>query len=49
MAGATGKPIFFHYMIGTATDAHCEQDIIDAQALGADAFALNTSMIQPIS
>lgn len=34
--GATGKPAFFHYMIGTITDAHCEQDIKDAMALGAD-------------
>lgn len=38
---ATGKPVFFHYLIGTLTDAHCDQDIQDAQALGADAFALN--------
>ena len=35
--GTTGKPVFFHYMIGTITDAHCEQDIKDAIALGADA------------
>jgi glucan endo-1,3-alpha-glucosidase len=44
-SGPTGKPVFFgnffHYMIGTITDAHCEQDIKDAMALGADAFALN--------
>jgi glucan endo-1,3-alpha-glucosidase len=40
-SGSTGKPVFFHYMIGTITDAHCEQDIKDAMALGADAFALN--------
>jgi glucan endo-1,3-alpha-glucosidase len=33
--------VFFHYLIGTITDAHCEQDIRDAMALGADAFALN--------
>lgn len=36
-----GKPVFFHYLIGTLTDAHCNQDIQDALALGADAFALN--------
>jgi glucan endo-1,3-alpha-glucosidase len=36
-----GKPVFFHYLIGTITDAHCQQDIQDAMALGADAFALN--------
>jgi hypothetical protein len=29
--------------IGTITDAHCQQDIQNAQALGADAFALNLS------
>ena len=29
--------------VGTITDAHCEQDILDAQALGADGFALNLS------
>ena len=40
-SGATGKPVFFHYMIGTITDAHCQQDIENAMALGADAFALN--------
>ncbi len=28
-------------MVGTITDAHCEQDIQNAMALGADAFALN--------
>lgn len=43
--GATGKPVFFHYMIGTVTDAHCEQDIKDAMALGADAFALNINTV----
>ncbi len=40
-SGSTGKPVFFHYMIGTITDAHCQTDIQDAMALGADAFALN--------
>jgi glucan endo-1,3-alpha-glucosidase len=40
-SGSTGKPVFFHYMIGTITDAHCKQDIQNAMALGADAFALN--------
>ncbi|KAL1980826.1 hypothetical protein VTN96DRAFT_3521 [Rasamsonia emersonii] len=40
-SGPTGRPVFFHYMIGTITDEHCEQDIRDAQALGVDAFALN--------
>ena len=31
-------------MIGGINDAHCEQDIIDAIALGADAFALNLAV-----
>ncbi|KAK6612145.1 mutanase [Botrytis cinerea] len=43
-AAPTGKPVFFHYMIGGINDAHCEQDIIDAIALGADAFALNLAV-----
>lgn len=43
--GTPGKPVFFHYMIGTVTDAHCEQDILDAKALGADAFALNLNTV----
>ncbi|KAJ9150800.1 Glycoside hydrolase family 71 protein [Pleurostoma richardsiae] len=37
----TGKPAFAHYMIGTITNDHCHQDIVDAQGLGIDAFALN--------
>ncbi|ESZ99053.1 glycoside hydrolase family 71 protein [Sclerotinia borealis F-4128] len=40
----TGKPVFFHYMVGGITDSHCERDIIDAVALGADAFALNLAV-----
>ena len=32
---------FAHYMIGEITDAHTRQDIIDAKALGLDAFAMN--------
>lgn len=28
-------------MVGGISDTHCEKDIIDAVALGADAFALN--------
>jgi glucan endo-1,3-alpha-glucosidase len=43
-SGSTGKPVFFHYMIGTIRDAHCEQDIKDAIALGADTFALNLNI-----
>ncbi|KAF7871660.1 hypothetical protein EAF04_003767 [Stromatinia cepivora] len=43
-AAATGKPVFFHYMVGGINDAHCEQDIIDAIALGVDAFALNLAV-----
>lgn len=39
--GTAGKPVFFHYMVGTITDAHCQQDVQDAQSLGVDAFALN--------
>ncbi|KAF3009721.1 hypothetical protein E8E13_009042 [Curvularia kusanoi] len=35
------KPVFAHYMIGEITDAHTRQDIIDAKALGLDAFAMN--------
>lgn len=34
-----------HQQIGTITDAHCEKDIRDAKALGADAFALNISKL----
>ncbi|RAL67855.1 hypothetical protein DID88_008581 [Monilinia fructigena] len=41
---STGKPVFFHYMIGGINDDHCEQDIIDAIALGVDAFALNIAV-----
>jgi len=44
---ATGKPVFFHYMIGTVFDEHCRQDIIDAKALGVDAFALNLNTLNP--
>ncbi|RDL30183.1 Uncharacterized protein BP5553_10461 [Venustampulla echinocandica] len=44
-SGTTGKPVFFHYMIGGITDAHCEQDIKDAMALGVDAFALNLDTV----
>ncbi|CZR55176.1 related to mutanase (glucan endo-1,3-alpha-glucosidase) [Phialocephala subalpina] len=40
-AATIGKPVFFHYLIGTVYDEHCQQDILDARALGADAFALN--------
>ncbi|TGO43939.1 hypothetical protein BCON_0701g00020 [Botryotinia convoluta] len=43
-AAPTGKPVFFHYMIGGINDTHCEQDIIDAIALGVDAFALNLAV-----
>lgn len=43
--GTTGKPVFFHYMIGTISDAHCKKDIQDAKALGADAFALNINTV----
>ncbi|TGO07069.1 hypothetical protein BTUL_0337g00080 [Botrytis tulipae] len=43
-AAPTGKPVFFHYMIGGVNDTHCEQDIIDAIALGVDAFALNLAV-----
>ncbi|TGO71087.1 hypothetical protein BELL_0621g00020 [Botrytis elliptica] len=43
-AAPTGKPVFFHYMIGGINDTHCEQDIIDAVALGVDAFALNLAV-----
>ncbi|ORY10189.1 glycoside hydrolase [Clohesyomyces aquaticus] len=38
---ATGKPVFAHYMIGEIYDEHTRQDIVDAKALGLDAFALN--------
>ncbi|KAA8575569.1 hypothetical protein EYC84_004708 [Monilinia fructicola] len=38
------KPVFFHYMVGGINDEHCEQDIIDAIALGVDAFALNIAV-----
>lgn len=31
--------------IGTVSDAHCEKDILDAKALGADAFALNINTV----
>jgi hypothetical protein len=31
-------------MIGEIFDEHTRQDIVDAQALGLDAFALNISM-----
>ncbi|KAM3086493.1 hypothetical protein ACMFMG_000626 [Clarireedia jacksonii] len=40
-AGATGKPVFFHYMLGGVSDTQAEQDIKDAAALGVDAFAVN--------
>lgn len=32
---------FAHYMIGNILDEHTRQDIVDAKALGLDAFALN--------
>jgi glucan endo-1,3-alpha-glucosidase len=35
------KPIVAHYMIGGITDAHTRQDIVDAQSLGLDGFAMN--------
>ena len=43
--GTTGKPVFFHYMIGTISDEHCKKDILDAKALGSDAFALNINTV----
>ncbi|KAF2118542.1 glycoside hydrolase [Lophiotrema nucula] len=42
----SGKPIFAHYMIGEIYDEHTRQDIVDAQALGLDAFALNINSLQ---
>ncbi|KAH8599849.1 glycoside hydrolase [Bisporella sp. PMI_857] len=41
----TRKAVFFHYMVGNITDEHCRQDIVDAKALGADAFALNINTV----
>ena len=38
---STGKPVFVHYMVGGMLEEHIRQDILDAQALGIDAFALN--------
>jgi glucan endo-1,3-alpha-glucosidase len=35
-----------HYMIGEITDAHTQQDIKDAKALGVDAFALNINKLE---
>lgn len=34
-----------HYMVGYITDEHVRQDIIDAQSLGLDAFAMNFDQI----
>ncbi|KAF2736976.1 hypothetical protein EJ04DRAFT_489009 [Polyplosphaeria fusca] len=34
-------------MIGDITDDHTRQDIVDAKALGLDAFALNINSLQP--
>lgn len=35
------KAVFAHYMVGTATQDHAQQDIDDAIAIGIDGFALN--------
>ena len=40
-ASIASKPVFFHYMVGGIEEDHCAQDILDAQSLGVDAFALN--------
>ncbi|KAF7556403.1 hypothetical protein G7Z17_g1458 [Cylindrodendrum hubeiense] len=37
----TEKPVFAHYMVGTVENEHCRKDIVDAQNLGIDAFAVN--------
>ncbi|KAF7557835.1 hypothetical protein G7Z17_g353 [Cylindrodendrum hubeiense] len=37
----TNKPVFAHYMVGGVLTEHCRQDIVDAQSLGIDAFAIN--------
>ncbi|KAK0638185.1 Glucan endo-1 [Lasiodiplodia hormozganensis] len=38
---ASQKLVFAHYMVGTVTAAHAQQDIKDAAAMGLDGFALN--------
>ena len=35
------KQVFAHYMVGTVSTAHAQQDIADAVAVGFDGFALN--------
>lgn len=36
----SGTAVFAHYMLGKVTQAHAEQDVDDAMAMGLDAFAL---------
>jgi glucan endo-1,3-alpha-glucosidase len=38
---AINKPIVAHYMVGGINSTHTHQDIVDAQKLGLDGFALN--------
>ncbi|CAG8954081.1 hypothetical protein HYFRA_00009183 [Hymenoscyphus fraxineus] len=44
-SATSGKPVFFHYMIGEITAPHCEKDVKDALALGVDAFILNIDTV----
>jgi hypothetical protein len=37
------KKVFAHYMVGTVTTAHAQQDIAEAAAMGLDGFALNVA------
>ncbi|CAD6580185.1 MAG: hypothetical protein ASARMPRED_009379 [Alectoria sarmentosa] len=38
---AQAKAVFAHYMVGSVDEAHAQQDIDDAIAIGLDGFALN--------
>lgn len=35
--------VFAHYMVGTITEEQAHKDVMDAHALGLDAFALNST------
>ncbi|TAQ88748.1 hypothetical protein B7494_g2922 [Chlorociboria aeruginascens] len=37
------KGVFAHYMVGVTTEAHVQQDVDDAVAMGFSAFALNVA------